>query len=254
MSIRLYADELRCAIYEEAPGGGDPLDPASMMNRPVVSPLSWLDNIYFHSDLAYYGIAASDLSKVVSHGSVPGRSVPVTPAVTVIGNVVKTSHNLITHNLGYVPKFFCIYNGRFIPQGTAVQSLPDGRRRYVCAYATATEIRLFETAYTTQDPLPATNLTYQILVFRDAAPDPGAMMLDIYPGEAVFGQGKFRASQPHLRADGSGDIPWPLPTSRTADVRNGGLIVWQPNGGSSTDGPYNGSFGPPSFINSSAGV
>lgn len=260
MSIRLYADELRCAIYEEASGGGDPIDPTALMNRPVVDPLNWISNLYFHSDLDYYEIAARNMNCVISHAAVAGRITQaggtgeVSAVVSLGGQFVRTSHLMVTHNLGYIPRFFCIYNGRLIPHGIPVQDAGGGLVRFVTAYATATEIRLGELAVSTTVALPATTLTYQVIVFRTPGTNPSSKMLDIYPGAAEFGQGKFRASEPHLRADGLGDVQWPVATGRTAAVRNGGLRAYYPNGGYVDFGPYNGSLGPPPYITTSAGV
>lgn len=261
MTVRLYADELRCAIYDEAPGGGDPLDPASQMNRPVVSPLSWLSNVYFHSDLNYYGIAVKNLSATVSHPSIAGMTrtaaggnQEVSAAVVFYGQSVETNHVLVTHGLGYVPKFFCIYNNRLIPHGTPVQDEGVGLKRFVTAYATSSQIVLHEVGWSSDTSLSAVSRTYQVIVFREPLVSPVAKQLDLYPGEAIFGKGKFRGSEPHLRADGPGDVQWPIATGRTAGVRNGGLRVWVPNGSYVDFGPYNGSMGAPSYINTSAGV
>jgi hypothetical protein len=261
MTVRLYADELRCAIYDEAPGGGDPIDPLSLMNRPVVSPLSWLSNIYFHSDLDYYGIAVKNLSVSISHAAIAGMvrtaaggNQEVSAAVTFGGQTVETNHLLVNHGLGYVPKFFCIYDNRLIPHGTPVQDSGFGLKRFVTAYATSTQIRLHEVGYSSASTLPAVSRTYQVIVFREPSADPTEKQLDLYAGGADFGRGKFRGAEPHLRADGLGDVLWPIATGPTAGVRNGGLRVWVPNGSFVDFGPYNGSLGAPSYINTSAGV
>jgi hypothetical protein len=261
MTIRLYADEFRCAIYEEAPGGGDPLDPTSQMNRPVMSPISWLSNVYFHSDLNYYGIAATNLSATISHAAVAGmtriagggnQEVPAT--VVFYGQAVETNHLLVTHGLGYVPKFFCIYNNRLIPHGTPIQDEGLGLKRFVTAYATSTQIRLHEVGWSSDATLPAVSRTYQVIVFREPSANSTDKQLDLYAGGADFGRGKFRGAEPHLRADGVGDVQWPIATGPTAAIRNGGLRVWTPNGSAIDFGPYNGSVPAPPYIITSAGV
>ncbi len=255
MSVRLYADELRCAIYEEAPGGGDPLDPNSQMNRPVVSPLSWIPNLYFHSDLNYYRIAGY-ASVNISHATIPGitRTIGEGSVVQFYGQAIRTSHVLITHNLGYVPLFFCLYQGRMIPHATPVQDGGTGKKRFVTAYATTTQILLFEVGYSDNTDLAATTLGYQVIVFRRPEENTSLNQLDIFPGEAIFGRGGFRASEPHLRAVGAGDVLWPKATNRTAAVRNGGLGVWVPNGSFINFQNFNGSLAAPSYINLSSGV
>ena len=253
MSIRLYSDATRCAIYEEASGGGDPLDPNSQMNRPVINPTAWLPNVYFHSDLDYYGIAAQ-ATVSISHASIAGQTNPTEGAVQFLGQAVSTNHLLVTHGLGYVPRFFCIYNGRLIPHGTPVQDAGSGKKRYVTAYATTTQIRLFEVGYSDNTSLPAVSRNYQIIAFRDPTVNPTNTALNIEPGQADFGFGHFRGSEPHLRADGAGDVQWPIATRRTAAIRNGGLRVYQPNGTFVDLMDFTGSLAAPTYITTSAGV
>lgn len=253
MTVRLYADAFRCAIYNEAPGGGNPDDPASPMNRPVVDPIGWLPNIYFHSDLNYYGIAAYG-SVSVSHPSVAARTNNTTGSVVFYGQAARSTHLLVTHNLGYQPKFFCIYGGRLIPHGFPVQTESGSRNRFVTAYATSTEIRLWEIGYSDQNDLPATTRNYQVIAFRDPAASPTSTMLDLRPSVADFGRGKFRGGEPHLRADGQGDVLWPVATGKTAGVRNGGLRTWLPNGGAIQFREYNGGLAAPGYFMTSAGV
>lgn len=256
MSIRLYADELRCAIYEEAPGGGDPLSPTSQMNRPVVSPLSWLDNIYFHSDLNYYPTIVNEVT-TISHPAVAGRTVSVGQDVYLsqlyYGQSLTFDHLLIQHNLGYVPLFFVAYDGKMIPHGMPVQSASGGVR-LVSAYATTTQIRLREFATSSASTLPAVSRNYQVLVFRNNTVDPLLPMLRIEPGDVVFGQGRFRGNTPHLRATGPGDSLYAQARNRTAAVRNGSFRAYPPNGTPVDLGNFTGSLPAPSYINVTAGV
>lgn len=256
MSVRLYADGFRCAIYEEAPGGGDPLDPTSLMNRPVVSPLSWLDNVYFHSDLNYYPVAASGTT-TVSHPSVAGKTQTVGDDAYLsqlyYGQSQTFDHNLITHGLGYVPLFFVAYDGKMIPHGMPVQSASGGVR-LVSAYATATEIRLREFATSSATDLPTVSRNYQVLVFRNNVPNPSLPMFLAQPGDVVFGQGKFRGNTPHLRATGPGDSIFAQARGRTAAIRNGSFRAYPPNGSPVDLGTFTGSLPAPSFINVTAGV
>ena len=261
MTVRFYADAFRCAIFDEAPGGGDPLDPNAPMNRPAIDPMNWLPSIYFHSDLNYYRIAARNMNRVISHAALPGLVTQAgngagdtSDVVYFYGQTVTTSHELVTHNLGYAPKFFCMYDGKLMPHGLPIQVDGQGRARFVTAYATSTQIRLFERAWSSEVALSAANRTYQVIVFHDPLPDPASPMLDLQPGVAVFGQGKFRGGEPHLRADGLGDVQWPLATARTAAIRNGGIRAWYPGGGYVDFLNYNGGLPAPPYIMTSAGV
>lgn len=256
MTKRLYADEIRVAIYEEAPGGGDPLDPNSPMNRPVLDPVAWIANVYFHSDLGYYGVAVSGTTSI-SHPSVAGRTVTVGEDAYLsqlyFGQSMAFDHLLIQHNLGYVPNFFVAYDGKMIPHGMPVQTASGGVR-LVCAYATSTQIRLKEFATSSASALPAVSRDYQSLVFRNNSFDPSLPSFLAEPGNVIFAQGKYRANNPHLRATGPGDTLFAQAQGRTAAARNGSFRAYPPNGVPVDLGPYNGSLSAPPFINVTAGV
>jgi hypothetical protein len=254
MSRRFYADALRVVIYDEAPGGGDPLDPNSLMNRPVVSPMSWLDSVYFHSDLNYYNTVLYQPSVTVNHPEVSGRSDQITANVTYGGRIVTTTHHLVQHNLGYVPKFFVAYNGRMMPHGYPIQNTSSSRKRLVAAYATTTEIRLWECGVSDTQALPAASFNYAVQVFASSSRDPALPNLLIEPGNVVFGQGKFRMDRPPIRVPLSGESPFYQATDRTAAIWNGALRAFLPNGSYQDFGNFTGSLGAPGFINLAAGV
>lgn len=256
MSIRLYADEFRCAIYEEAPGGGEADNPNAPMNRPVLAPLSWLPNIYFHSDLDYYPVAAHG-SVGIAHSTVAGQTVRVgtDSYVTTLyyGRQVVFDHLLLQHNLGYPPRFFAAYDGKMMPHGMPVHAASGGVR-LVCAYATPTQIRMREFASSSASDLPAVSRNYQTMAFRNSGPIPELPMLDIQPGIAIFGQGRFQGTQPHLRATGAGDTVFAQARSRTAAVRNGAFRAYPPNGSPVDLGGFTGTLPAPTFYNVTAGV
>lgn len=254
MSIRFYADEFRAAIYEEAPGGGDPLDPNSLMNRPILNPSAWVANVFFHSNFDYYSTVVFQPSVTVAHPAVGSPSTYITPFITINGTISQTTHPLVTHGLGYVPRFFVVYQGRMIPHGTPSQVVSNTVVRFVSAYATTSEIRLFETGITGSVGLPAINLNYGVMVFRNSAADPLLDRLRIEPGNVVFGQGKFSMQWPHLRAVASGESPFAQALGRTAAIDNGAVRVWEPNGGPIDFGVYQGSFvSGPGFVNLQTG-
>lgn len=261
MVRRLYADGLRCAIYDEAPGGGSPSDPNSLMNRPVINPTAWLSYLYFHSDLNYYGVVASTLGTTIVHPAISGGTRQagggtgeVSAIVYLNGLPMATDDVLLTHNLGYVPNFYGIVNGNLMPNGTVIQSGGGFGSRFTSMYATSTQIRVYTFGYSTASALPAISVSYGALVFRNAAPIPTEKMLDIQPGRAVFGQGKFISTQPHLRVVGSGDTQFAIAMDRTAGVRNGGVRTWLPTAGARDWGAYNGSIPSPGFIYVTSGV
>lgn len=254
MSIRLYADEFRVSIYEEAPGGGDPLDPNSQMNRPVLDPVTWIDNIYFHSDLDYYSTVQYVPSVTISHSAVSSPANAVTPFVTFLGQIGTTNHLLVTHSLGYVPRFFVVYDDKMIPHGTPVQT-GGGGARFVTGYATTTQIRLHELYVSGSSALSAINVNYGVMVFKESAADPLLDKLLIEPGNVIFGQGKFNLEWPHLRAVEPGESPFAQALGKTAAIGNGGVRVWPPNGTALDFFNYSGSFTtPPSFVNLGLGL
>lgn len=224
MTVRLFADTTGCAIYDEAPGGGDPLDPNSLMNRPFVSPQSWIDSIYFHSDFAYYGVVAKDMAKVISHAAVAGATTGL-PGVLLYGQVVATSHLLLTHGLGYVPKFQVASGGVLLPEGIPIQVGAGGQARFVTPYATATEIRLYEQGYSSDTALVAASITYQAIAFRSSVADPAFPQLNIDPTATgvSFGKGKFRIDEEHLRIAGGSDTPFSISLGRNVDINSGGI-------------------------------
>lgn len=254
MTIRLYADGLRCAIYDEAPGGGDPLDPNSPMNRPAVDPMGWLADLYFHSNFDYYG-APFHSTVTIGHAAVAGTSQQVAYFTTFEGQAVRADHLLLNHNLGYVPRFFVHYGNLMIPHGMPVQDEGSGLKRFVTGYATSSQIRLSELAYSSASTLSAASRTYGAVAFANSEANPFLDQLLIEPGLVIFGRGRFNLSWPHLRVVGSGESPYAQSLGRSAAIGNGSLRVYPPSGGPIDFGPYvekSGLSAPP-FINVTVG-
>jgi hypothetical protein len=256
MTVRLYADELRCAIYEEASGGGDPIDPTSQMNRPIVDPESWLANLYFHSDLDYYGVAAYVPSVAINHPSIAGitraaggGTGDVSAVVNVAGQYATSDVLLYQHDLGYVPDFYGIIGGRLVPGGIPVQRQDASRMRWASIYVTSTQVRVLSFGFSSATTLDAVSVDYGAVLFREHAVVPSLPMLEIEPGSVIFGQGKFISDEPHLRASGATGTLFAVAMDRTAGVRNGGLRAWLPDGTSQDWASYNGSLTAPAFIN-----
>lgn len=254
MSKRFYADETRVVIYEEAPGGGDPIDPNSLMNRPIISPMSWLPNVFFHSDFDYYNtFIATTVS--LSHPSRAAGSSNPTPNVARNSLLYVSDYALLTHGLGYVPKFYAAIGGKMMPNTYPIQIDGTGAFRYVCVYATATQIRVYETAQTSNvQSLSAATFNYQILIFAESNVDPSMDLLEIEPGAVNFGQGKFRDDRPPMRIAAVGETPFAQAETRTTAIRNGSTRSYLPNSGYVDAGPFNGSLPAPSFVNVQSGL
>lgn len=214
----------KCAIWRK-PGSGSKFDPYRL-------PMSHLDKLLFHSDFGYFGVVAKNMSKVVNHQSVPGYG-PVTLPETSIsfhGQSIERTSVLLDHNLGYVPKFFVAQNGERLPPGAVVQWIDSGRWRVVAAYATTTQIVLWERGSSSSAELPAVDITYQAVAFRTSAEDPALPTFQIKPGVAIFGRGKFRMENEHLRRAGAGDGPFSYLSGPHAAVDNGTLALWRASG------------------------
>lgn len=250
---RFYADEFRVVIYEEAPGGGDPLDPNSLMNRPIISPISWLANVYFHSDFDYYNTYIST-SVSFAHPSRPANSFSPSLRITNTSVVATASYALLTHGLGYIPKFYAGITNKFVPNTYPIQ-IGTNALRYVSFFATTTQIWVHEVyQVAVSEGLAAITPTYQLLVFADSDIDPSLDMLELEPGNVVFGQGKFRQDRPPMRIAAPGETPFAEANSRTAAIRNGAVRSYLPNGGYVDAGPFNGSLPAPSFVNVQSGI
>lgn len=216
--------------------------------------MGWLSNVYFHSNFDYYG-APFHNTATIGHAALAGASTQVAYFSTFEGQSARYDHLLLSHSLGYVPRFFIHYGGLMIPHGTPVQDEGDGRKRFVTGYATSTQIRLSELAYSSAFTLSAVSRTYGAVVFANSEANPFLDQLLIEPGRVIFGRGKFNLSWPHLRVVGSGDSPYAQSLGRTAAVGNGSLRVYPPNSGVVDFGPYINKSGlsAPPFVNVTVG-
>lgn len=241
----------RVAIFDEAPGGGDPADPNALRNRPLNSPAAWLANVRFHSDFDYYQVAVGPTTVNINHPAIAGttRTIMVnTPTVTVDGQSVVTEHTLLAHNLGYVPRFMVTYNGALLTPGTLVQTA-TARSRRITPFATTTHIKLFELGISSADTLAAVARSYSVLVFRQPTIE-NDYLLDFDPvsGRVIIGRGKFDSSRKALRQAAAGDSPFDIALGPTIDIANGAVRSVLPDGTVFSEPLYNGSFaGSPSL-------
>lgn len=258
--VRSFPSEGIVAGFDETPGGGSRRDINAPRNAPALHPEDYLDRVYFHSSFDHYTIAAMDLAKVINHASVAGVSgnqyQPPGPGdlflsnavVTVNGQIVVTTRNLLTHDMGLVPKFVVAYNDMMIPHGTPIQRDAPGLVRFVSAYATSTEIRLREIGYSTASDLSAATRTYSIFVFADPAADPA---LPLMSGDADFvqlGRGKIDSRNRTMRVTATGETPYGIQLGPAAFLKNGGVRVFTPDGTAINVASYDGSASAPAAI------
>lgn len=242
----------QAAIFEEAPGGGDADDPNSLCNRPLLHPVEWLANIFFHTDLDYYQVALGPTDVEIEHPVVPGKTTNMGSVVSVthIGQRIPLDHPLVEHNLGYVPRYMIVWNGSVLPPATIIQLEDSNRKRVVTPYATETHIHLYESGFSSNVTLPAVTETYSVIVFK--APVAGGENLFDFEratGRVVLGGGKFDSDLLRLRqASDSAASPFDIPLGPTVDIANGAVRTVLPDGTTYEESNYNGSFmGSPSI-------
>lgn len=240
------------AVFEEAPGGGDVHDIASLRNRPAASPVDWLANILFHADFDYYQVALGPTDVTINHAAVAGVVTTVVSkmsyAVQRAGQIVKTHYDLVTHDLGYVPRYMVISGSGIIAPGSLIQ-VESGRDRVVTPYATTTKIRLLDIGTSSASTLSAMSKTYTVLVFRQPAIENAHPLdFDADDGGTILGRGKFDSRRKMLRVAGAGDSAFDIPRGPTSDINGGAKKTVQADGTTVTAAGYAGSFtGSPSI-------
>lgn len=214
----------RCALYDEAPGGGDVKNPNSLRNRPLNNPQSWLPNIYFHSDFNYLEVAFGPTNVTINHATVAIKPPPFGATISFGWNNNATVDRLLfTHNLGYVPNVMVALGNNILWPGMPVQAQGDGGMRFATIYATTTEVRMREFGTTGQNALAAINLTYTVLVFANTPAASGNVLMDFDPTTGILkmGRDKFKSDRRYLQVV-PGGTPFAISYGgRTIDLNNG---------------------------------
>jgi hypothetical protein len=125
--------------------------------------------------------------------------------------------------LGYVPDFFCVFGATTVHPGFPIQfDSADGRARSVTAYATATQIRLYETGIQTSNAMGGLTANYSLVVLKQPPPPTGTVLYDFNPVSGLVRMGfeKFRSDRRYLQVV-SGGSPFGIPLGRTIDLQNG---------------------------------
>lgn len=227
----------KIAIYDEAPGGGDPANPNSLRNRPLMDPTNWLDYIYFHSDLDNMEVF-SNSTVLVNHSFVGGVETGGTSSggseinAGVRYRKSTADRFLVTHNLTYIPNVFVVVGSNVLFPGTPVQTFGDGRGRYISVYATTTQVRMYEWTSVSDTDLPAVSINYRILVIKNApAKVPTAPLFDFNKASGIvqMARGRFNSSRNYLQVVPGGS-PFGVAYGRTIDLKNGAVRFVNPNG------------------------
>lgn len=215
------------AIFDEPNQDGDVLDFDAPRNAPAKYPEDHLDKIFFHSGLNLLEVAAEAMvtinhASVAAGGSISGnasQSVVFSWAGAVADNLLLDISDL---GLSEAPLVLVSQGDNVIWPGMPVQTDTGGRARYVTAYSTDTEVRLWESASKTASTLAAVSIDYNVIVLR---PPPGDLndLLDAFDettGEYVMGMGRFSSLRRYLQI-APGGSPVGVPLGRTIDLDDG---------------------------------
>lgn len=224
----------KVAIYEVAPGGGDPKDPYALMHRPLMDPENWLANISLHSDFDYCEVAFGPTVVTVNHSSIAAASASGGFSIEsgqVVYDATVTTHTLYNHGLGYVPDFMVVADGDVLYPGYPVQYVGSGCGRYLCAYATTTHLYLEERSSRGASTVGALSKNYTILIFKQPPAPSGGVLAHWDPVNAVLelAFGKFRSDRRYLQVGTNGD-PFGFALGRTIHVKNGAPRLVDPDG------------------------
>lgn len=236
----------RVAYFEEPTTSGAVDDPNSARNAPINDPVSWLDYVKFHSDFDYYQVAMGPTPVTVAHLAIAGATVTVYNLAGATfarqGQMVENEYDLVTHGLGYEPRYMVISNGHIVAPGTLIQ-VATAQDRVVTPYATTTKIRLHEIGTSSASTLAGVSVDYEVLVFKQPAFDsPYERDFDETTGRLILGYGKFDSALKMLRKAGASASPFDISLGPTIDIGNGGAKTVLADGTTVTDTNYSGSF------------
>lgn len=222
------------AVFDEAPGEGEPFDPAALRNRPLADPVNWLTHLKYHSAFNLLELV-SDTEVIVSHPGVAaataaGGETDTSAAYTYNGGTFNWP--VLTHGLGYEPLVMVAAGSNILTPGYIIQANAGGAARYVSAYSSAVQVFIREVAARGSTALSALNQTYRILVFRNPRAPEGDLSIEFDPVNDVFqmGQGRFDVSRRYMQVR-PGGTPFGLATGPTIDLKNGAPRFVNPGGG-----------------------
>lgn len=225
-------DTGRCALFEEAPGGGDVENPNSLGNRPLNDPVTWFANLYFHSDFNYMEVSHGPVSVSVTHPSIAPLPIPNGATVAFGWGSGTANHVLLEHGLGYPPLVLVALGNNILWPGMPVQVQGDGGQRFATVYSDATHVRLYEFASIGTSTLTAASLNYTLLVFRNPPVATGDIALEFDPstGALQMGRGKFNSLRRYLQVVAGGTPFGMAYGGRTIDLANGAPRAFRPDG------------------------
>lgn len=236
-ALRAFPSSDAVAIFDEAPGGGDPLDINSLRNRPALNPSAWLSSIYFHSSFSYFEVFSDDVV-AVSHASIgvasaPAGSTEFPPNSNFEVDGTTVDWDVKTHSLGYKPLVMVSLNDDVVTPGYPVQvpGTTNGSCRYVSPYVTTSKVFLREFRSKGAASLGATTLNYRVVVFAQTPAPSGDKLIDFNPATGVLklAHGRFDSSKRYLQIVPGGS-PLGFMRGRTMDAKNGAPRFMAPDG------------------------
>lgn len=216
----------RVAIYDES-------NPDAFTN-----PVPNLDDVFFHSDLDYMGIAAN-IEVTVTHPA-RAKGAPAEAHSYATPTFYAATSDPLAHNLGYVPHGLCFIGNDMLPANTQIQFVGTSFRT-VALELTANELRIFETCWVYNTALPAITKTYRIVLFTPKIQPSGNTMIEIKPERVIASGGKLDTNLNYIRR-ASQNPDFYFSKGRTADANNGSFKIVTANGSTIVRSPYAGSF------------
>lgn len=234
------------ASFEEPNQIGEIYDFDAPRNAPAKDPGGHMSALEFHSECDYFELV-DHYPVNVSHAALAGATITNTHGditVTVYGNVAIRTHVLVSHNLGYIPKYWIAYNGSILCNGTTVHrqdaSSSIGRGRRVSHYATTTQILLREIVFSNANAIAATSRNYLVKIFRTPVANPELPPWSLDPEKVQFARGKIRSDRAYLREVLPAESSFDADLVPVMDINHGGVRVTS-GGNTYQDGPYAGS-------------
>lgn len=208
------------------------------------NPVANLGDIYFHSDLGYIG----NSTVITANAAHPVRTRSTSTSKRLFGtdtwnNPVtgEQDYAIGTHSFGTanVP-FICKIGNNQAPAGTVIQQVGQSVR-VVFPYITSTHVRVKEQFITFNDSLPAYNQSYKFYLFNTLFTASGSTSISASGSNFTAGFGKLNSSfRYHRKTSSSPDFF--VTAGATADVNTGAIKIVMPDGTTTTDTAYAGSF------------
>lgn len=230
------------AVFDEAPGDGDPMDPNALRNRPLKDPINWLANLKYHSAFNLLELM-SDTEVIVAHpavSAVAGASGETISGGSYSYNGGQINYPVLDHDAdGYEPLIMVAVGNNILTPGYIIQANAGGAARYISAYSTPTQVFIREVASRGTTVLPTLNQTYRILVFKNPPAPVGPYSMEIDPIGNVFrlGQGRFDLSRRYMQVR-PGGTPFGLATRPSITLGNGAVVFRNPSGSDVNPIPY----------------